>query len=103
MKIEINRVAGGPIKFSAFADRHDLTLEVNERPGVFDGRRYYAHFKKCEVKRACGLLGLYGNGRTPEVATAAYSEALRGETLVIDAFADTRREIQCPNEWEPEA
>lgn len=46
------------------------------------------------------LRGVGGNGNTPEAAIADYASELRGKRIAIDAYKPTRREIQCPNEWE---
>lgn len=92
-----------PSSFEQFADAHGLVLEIHERPRSIegDGMRFYAHFKRAEVKDRGGLLSLNGNGATKQAAIEEYAKRLRGQTLVIGAYTPERREIQCPNEWQP--
>lgn len=109
MKVTITRVGGEPVKFSEFADKNGLEIEVHERsmPLMRDMRmpeakRYYASFKRVEVKRGCMLASEFANGATPEEAIRKYAGLLRGELLVHSAMTEDRREIQAPNEWLPE-
>ena len=79
-----------------FADKHDLTLVINERrdPSL---PRFYAQFKNCEVKE-CGVLRLsYGDGDTPEKAIENYQKEINLKTIVIDAYMSNRREIDAPH------
>lgn len=103
LRYEIRRVGGAPIGFGAFADQHGLKLVVHERPGWIGGvPRYYAIFDYCDVKEGPCLVGKFGNGGTPEEAVLDYAKEIAGERLVFRSGHDDRREIQCPNEWEPE-
>jgi hypothetical protein len=103
--------AAPPVKFSEFTAKHGLDVEVTERflgqfPGYqskFDVPRYYAQYKNSDTKEPHVLVGTYGDGDTPEAAIEDYKRALTGKLLVIGAFTSERREIQCPNEWLPEA
>lgn len=83
------------MSLSAFAEKHDLTMEVSERinPSV-DWMKYYAHFEKSDTKEGCILRGEYGNGCDEESALTTYAKAISGKLLVIDGFGPSRREIQ---------
>ena len=93
-----------PIYFDQFASAHGLNLIVKYRQtlpkGADERSRFYAAFDRAEVKHGGMLKGEYGDGPTPEEATKAYAQALRGQLLVIDAYKSSRREIRCPSEWE---
>jgi hypothetical protein len=83
-----------------FAELHDLVMEVGERPRwgwKDDSSRWHAGFRRTEVKGDGVLIGVSGNGPTPEGAIADYASKLPGETLVIDAYTDRRREILVPD------
>lgn len=95
MKIERKDVPVSTIQ--AFADKHDLVMEVYERgKGTSSNMRYWANFKGAEVKDGPILSGATGNGPTPEAAIADYAIKISGELLVIDAYRPTRREISVP-------
>jgi hypothetical protein len=111
MNTTITRVAGGPCKLSEFAERNNLTMAVNERPGstmramrMGPESRFYAKFDHAELREgSAGLLGMFGDGATPDEAIEAYGREIAGGLLIIHAMQpDKRREIQCPNEWLPE-
>jgi hypothetical protein len=88
------------ISIEEFAERHDLVMEVGERPRwgwKDDSSRWHAAFKGAEVKGDGVLIGEYGGGPTPEGAIADYASKLPGKTLVIDAYTDRRREILVPD------
>ena len=89
--------------FEEFAGQHGLVMEIHEHPaslGLGPGSRYFASFHGVEVSEPGILVGKYGNGATKEEAIADYAKKLRGQRLVVGAYTDKRREIQCPNEWE---
>lgn len=89
--------------FKEFADQHGLVMEICEHPaslGLGPAARYHASFHGAEVSEPGVLVGAYGNGPTKEAAIADYARELRGRRLVVGAYTDKRREIQCPNEWE---
>lgn len=96
MKIERHEIEETTIE--AFADLHGLVMEVHERKKpVGDLSRYYAHFKSAEAREGtCCLIGLFGNGRTPEEAIAEYASVISLRTLIIDAMTKKRREIEVP-------
>lgn len=86
------------MKLDAFAAANKLELKVGRRVGVASGTsRYYASFESAEVRTGRrGLLGEHGNGGKPSAAVADYARLISGRTLVVDAFKDTRREVDVP-------
>lgn len=83
------------VDIAAFAERHDLTMCINERPPGM-GVRYYARFESCEVIDGSCLVGIYGNGRTPDEAISGYAEALSHKRVAVDAYTDKRKELNVP-------
>jgi hypothetical protein len=103
--VTIKRVAGGPLKFSEFMERHGLELEINERPlslmrnmRMSPDARYYASCKNLEIKDGGCLVGASRSGATPAAAAQAYCIRLQGERLVLNAYKSTRVEFEAPNE-----
>jgi hypothetical protein len=101
MKIELKEIATTTIE--EFADEHGLVMEVHERSpkyycaGKWDaGVRYYAHFKKAEIKDGGMLASISGDGATPEEAIASYAQRISEETLVLNAWSTDRIEIDIP-------
>ena len=90
MKIEHDRFPTGTIE--GFADRYDLVMKVTERRAS-DLPRYFAHFAHCEVTNGNILSGVCGNGTTTEEAIRDYARRISMSRLVIDAYKNTRREI----------
>lgn len=81
----------------AFANEHDLTMEIVERdPISWELGRYYAHFKGCEVKDDRFLASVSGNGSTMNEAITEYTKRISGKTLVFGAYTQNRVEIDCP-------
>jgi hypothetical protein len=102
VRIELNRLGGGPVKFEDFADQNGLVMEVTERGSrATPQARFYARFRHVEVMESGCLVGMFGNGATPEQAIKNYKDRLRGEKIAVHALNPGRREIQCPMEWEP--
>lgn len=102
MKIEIERVGGGPVILAEFAERHGLTMRVVERhlPHMAQGlKRYFASFDKVEVTDGRMLSSITGNGDTPEEAVRDYAYRIRGQRLAFGAYTPERREFTAPNEW----
>lgn len=88
-----------PRTIEEFAELHDLTMEVRERPVALQKHgRFTASFEKSEIKDGGLLIGLYGNGNTPEEAIAGYGKQISGKLLVINAYGDPvkRKEILVP-------
>ncbi|MEN6320631.1 MAG: hypothetical protein ABFD82_17985 [Syntrophaceae bacterium] len=80
-----------------FADKHGLTMVVDERKKpVGDPDRYWAEFDHSEVGDGCILIGTYGNGATPEEAIDDYAGKIELKRLVINAFGENRTEIDVP-------
>jgi hypothetical protein len=94
MKITIERVQKGTIE--EFAEKHDLTMEVIERDGAFQGtnRQFSASFYECGVVKGKMLHGLYGDGRTPEEAIKDYARVISEETLSINNYPKSRKEVK---------
>ena len=80
----------------AFAEEHDLTMVVCERPHWSQHPQFYASFDRAEVGVNGTLRGVYGNGGTHEEAVAAYGPEISEQLLVIDARGSNRREIRVP-------
>lgn len=104
MKIKLDKICESTT-FENFADKHSLVMSIQERK--LDGyskanqlKRYCASFKDTEVKDGSVLRNTYGQGNTLKEAIEDYSKKILGELLIVDAFKNKRREIQCPNEWE---
>lgn len=80
-----------------FADEHALTMMVYERgKGTIAGMRYFAHFKDADVADRGMLVGMFGNGGTPETAIVDYAIKISEETLVIDGNREGERRIKVP-------
>ena len=78
----------------AFAEQHDLTMEIHERRRSIGAKdRFYAIFKSCEVKKGHYLLGSFGDGDTPEHAILQYAKNISGKVLVFNAWSKDRKEI----------
>lgn len=104
MKVTVNRVGGGPVKFSEFLERNGLDIEVQERAKPGNLARYWCRCRPITEVMKDGMLGSPGgNGETPAEAIADLARAYAGERLAIRAYHDDRREVQCPNEWLPES
>jgi hypothetical protein len=100
MKIEIERAGGGPVSFDDFADRNGFVMKVRERAhAVGTNAQCYAHFDHVEVMERGCLVGMYGDGSTPERAIEDYKILLLGRRIAFNAGMPDRREIQCPTEW----
>lgn len=101
MRVNIKRVGDGPMTIEAFADRHDLTMDVQERRGISGHQRFWAAFHRVEIGENGVLTGAYGNGATPEEAIAQYAKRIQGEHLVQNAYSPDRTEFDAPNEFLP--
>lgn len=96
MKIELTEIETTTLE--AFADKHGLVMKVREREKPADDQsRYYAYFKNTEAKEGkYFLIGLFGDGRTPEEAIVDYAKVISLRTLVVDAMTKNRRKIKVP-------
>lgn len=79
-----------------FAAKHGLIMEVHERDLGHSAGQFYAHFQNAEVKDGACLVGTHGNGCTEDGAITQYAREISGKRLVIDAYKDSRREIEVP-------
>ena len=85
------------ITIEKFAVEHDLTMEVHQRgASSLVADKFYARFKRCEIKVGYCLKSSFGDGSSPEHAIANYAKEISGKLLVIDAMSTGRKEIQCP-------
>jgi len=101
--VKIERAMVNRMSLEAFADKHDLTMELHERTRTdlhpsfgFAPNRFYAHFKNSDTKDGSVLCGTFGNGGTEYAALVEYATAISGKLLVIDAYKECRREIYVP-------
>jgi hypothetical protein len=94
MKIEENFVKEMTIE--EFAELHDLTMEINERPNSVPTMRFYASFKHTEVMLGRCLGSVSGDGETIEEAIQAYAQNISLQKIAVDAFKSNRREIDVP-------
>ena len=80
-----------------FAERKDLTMEIRERRvPAGSPNRFYARFESCEVMDGRALVGLCGDGPTPEDAVQDYARNIQLKRICIDAMRDSRKEIEVP-------
>lgn len=87
-----------------FAEKHCLVMEVHERSPhepVFGGWRggavrFYAHFSCCEIADNGCLVGVFGDGPSPEAAIADYGKQISGRRLIHRAYQPERKEIAVP-------
>lgn len=56
----------------------------------------HVDFRSTEVKNGMMLRGAYGSGETQAEAADDYLKQIAGETLVVNAYGDNRREIKVP-------
>lgn len=100
MKIELHEQARSAL--AEFAEKHGLTISINERnPRVLGSRfaensRYYAFFKGVEIKDGPILQKAHGNGSTPDDAMSDYAKQISNHRLVFGAYTQDRREIDAP-------
>lgn len=96
MKIEREDVPQMTIE--EFAEKHDLVMEVRERPyPVGSPGRYYASFKNSDTMEDGCIVGTHGDGPTPEAAIKDYAAELSLKRLVLNAFTKQKRiEINVP-------
>lgn len=87
-----------PVKsISAFADDHDLVLEINELATPLDNpNRYRAQFRDAVVRQSHMLELAAGVGNTKQGAVEDLARAIQMRRLVVDAMTDSRREIEVP-------
>ena len=80
----------------AFADQYGLVMELYEREEPREpGSRFYAHFRHTDVMDNEMLVGVYGNGATPEQAIANYGPEISLRRIAV-GYGSERREIKVP-------
>ena len=95
MDVKLHETKRGTIE--EFADELGLKMVVRERSVNRDApNRYFAYFPSVEIKNGGMLVGVCGNGPTPEEAIDGYAKKISGKLLVIDAMSETRREVYAP-------
>lgn len=95
MKITVHELPRMTVE--EFADLHDLEMEVRERFSEDGPYRFYAHFSETEESRGGLLVGVYGDGGSPEEAIANYAKAISGKLLVVQPFSpEGRKKISVP-------
>lgn len=94
MKIEKNLVKEMTIE--KFAELHDLTMEINERPDTTINMRFYAEFKYTELIIGNGLRSAFGNGKTIEEAIQEYAENISLRKIAVYAYKTYRKNIDVP-------
>jgi len=80
----------------AFAEDNDLVMEVYDRGPHRLRPQYYACFEGAEIKEGSSLVGVFGDGVSPEAAIRAYAKEISGKLLVVGAWSTNRREIRVP-------
>lgn len=81
MKIVKDFIRQGTIE--EFAVFHNLQMVVSERRlPLGDLMRFYAKFEDCDLKGDGVLIGMFGNGPTPEQAIKDYARKISLQTLV---------------------
>ncbi len=81
----------------AFAEEHDLVMEVNEREDGFDkNRKFFACFLSSDTIEGGFLVGAFGDGKTEKEAIEQYARRISGKHLVLDAHNSHRKEIIVP-------
>ncbi|MEE9214690.1 MAG: hypothetical protein V3U54_07825 [Thermodesulfobacteriota bacterium] len=95
MKIERHKLK--KVKLKDFAEKHNLTLVISERPKWnWKVGRYTAQFKNVEVKEGSFLKSLYGDGENEENAVQDYISNISESTLVYDAYGKNRKVFEVP-------
>jgi hypothetical protein len=95
MKIVVNFVPRMTIE--EFAEKHDLTMEVHERREYDrEYKRFYAHFRHCDIEQDGCYIGAFGNGLTPEDAIRDYTLKISLKDIVIEALTKNAVHIEVP-------
>lgn len=95
MKIEYESVP--EMSLEEFAEKHDLIMQIRERKAMLDSQMlYYASFKNAETKEGSCLCGSSGDGNTHKEAIEDYAKQIQFKTLIINAYKDSRREVEVP-------
>lgn len=79
-----------------FVKENGLEIEVHERSSIntkFCGYKFYAELVNVYVKEGICIGGVSGDGNTVEGALGNLCTNISEQTLVVDPFKPTRREI----------
>jgi hypothetical protein len=71
-------------------------LIINYRCNVEPSAQWYAHFESAELKQGGILIGVYGNGATPDEAIENYCREIAGKLIVFNAMKPSRMEFTMP-------
>jgi hypothetical protein len=82
------------VKLIDFIDARNLELNLRRYPNQCE--RWIAEFEHCEVIQGGCLVGLYGNGHTPEEAIQDYIRNIAGKRIAQNAMTDRRSEFEVP-------
>jgi hypothetical protein len=90
----LTRLLGIGLALGNNSPHHSPQLVIRARFIGSDLERFYAELEHVEVKGNGVLIGMYGNGATPDEAMENYLKKITGQTLVIHASdAERRREL----------
>ena len=73
-------------------------LEIVRQPNSDLGEPWQAQINGAKVKEGALLSGAYGRGMTPMEALNHYCTLIAGRTLVLNAYRDSRTEINVPGD-----
>lgn len=79
---------------------HGFKVEIHERGrdlAMFTGWRYFATAKNLEERGDGILIGISGNGNTPEDALRAFCDSIQGRRMVVNGYSDKRSEFDAPH------
>lgn len=71
-------------------------LEIVRQPNAALGDPWQASINGAEIKDGAMLSGAYGRGVTPMEALSHYCTLIAGRTLVLNAYRESRTEINVP-------
>ena len=104
MKLEIHRAKQKEyiLSIQEFAERYDLTMQINERAKPYPNNnkkyRFYAKFNHIEILDGNMLKSFYGNGENPRDAILNYIVEIVGQKAIYKAGSEERKEIQIPKQ-----
>jgi len=76
-----------PVSIEDFADIINVQLEILFRTNWGQGKgRWYCKFQSSDVVDDIFLLGVYGNGETPNESVRAYAKEIAGKRIKISHY-----------------
>lgn len=79
-----------------FADIIGKELIVRRMPN--QNNRWMCDFDRCEVKEGIMLGSVFGNARNPIDSINNFTQKIRGQKLIFNAYTDKRQEFNAPND-----